>query len=413
MKRTYDIAGLGEGLSGLLVCALLATKGFSCLWVDTSPQDHKEEKWRSFIPSLVTVPFWKHTLKPLLRSIDANIPDRINMRNINFIQSLIPGERLDINPVRLYEDFTHLRRCTNKYLALADQAFINPVGLFKESKKRAPEMEIWEEVLVSGLTRTSEINYMSYLRGMCGMQGFYSTDYRLFKKVLGESLSSAKGDYIKGHDASMIYHDNQVLSLKVDDINIKARYYLTEDLSSHEDKDEAGFLLYGNYILDSQVIPVGMGDLLFISPPEDLSFPLVLRVSRAQKYTHMSLMSKINMDGSLVSFSESLSWASEMILKRLKEVIPFMDDFFLGHETLSPFNENGIKQWFMFTKDIKVPSVFTRRRFARPLDKVFACDRMKCAWLDVEGELLWGSYLVNLILAHLNRSDLIIREQMR
>ena len=34
---------------------------------------------------------------------------------------------------------------------------------------------------------------------------------------------------------------------------------------------------------------------------------------------------------------------------------------------------------------------------------------MKYAWLDVEGELLWGICLANAILKDLNRSDLIRR----
>lgn len=407
MKRTYDIAGSGEGLSGLLACALLATKGFSCLWIDTFPQGGSEEKWRDFIPFLVTAPFWEHTLKPLLRSIDVTIPDRLGMRNIGTVQSLIPGKRLDINPNALYGDDTHLRKCINRYLTLIDQAFINPGGLFRESKKGSPEMEPWEEVIVSGLTRAPGINCASYLRAMCGMQGFCNTDYRLCKEVLGEYLASTKGDYVKGSDASMMHHNDQALCLRVEDIDVKARYYLAEDIPSHKDKQGKGFVLYGNYIVETQVIPVGMGDLLFVSPPEELIFPLVLKVSRGQKYTHISLMSKIKMESSLASFSESLSWASEMILKRLKDVIPFMDDFFVGYETLSPFSKDGVRLWFTFDEHIDVPSVFARKRFAMPLDRVLACDRMKCAWLDVEGELLWGVCLANLILSNLNRTDLI------
>jgi len=408
MKRTYDIAGSGEGLSGLLACALLAAKGFSCLWIDTSsPQGDREERWRDFIPFLVTTPFWEHTLKPLLQSIDANIPGRLGMRNIGTVQTLIPGERLDINPNELYGDDTHLRKCINRYLTLIDHAFINPRGLFKESKKSSPGMEPWEEVIASGLSRATRINYMTYLRAMCGMQGFCNTDYRLCKEALGEYLASTKGNYVKSPDVSLMYHNDQALCLRVEDIDVKARYYLAENIPSHKDKEGKGFILYGNYIVETQVIPVGMGDLLFVSPQEELTFPLVLKVTRGQKYTHISLMSKIKMESSLVSFSESLSWASEMVLKRLKDVIPFMDDFFVGYETLSPFREDGVRLWFTFDEHIDVPSVFAGKRFAMPLDRVFACDRMKCAWLDVEGEVLWGVCLANLILSNLNRSDLI------
>ena len=35
MMATWDVVGAGDGISGLVASALLAGKGFSCLWADT------------------------------------------------------------------------------------------------------------------------------------------------------------------------------------------------------------------------------------------------------------------------------------------------------------------------------------------------------------------------------------------
>ncbi len=168
-------------------------------------------------------------------------------------------------------------------------------------------------------------------------------------------------------------------------------------------------MFYGKCELGKEVIPVGMGDLLVVSPSKDMDYPIVLGVKRGSPTTMITVATKIRVDSTLTSLMEQFSWASGMIMKRLKQVIPFMDDFLVNFDAVEPYDNNTIRPWFGFKENIRSPWFFSDRRYIKQVERVYLCDRTRFSWLDVEGEILWGICVANAILNELNRSDLIIR----
>lgn len=406
MRKTYDIIGCGDGLSGLVACALLAGKGFSCLWADTSA-DRETGPVQYNIPALVTKGFWDQGLKLILGSLDTSIIEELGPRRIQLMQSILPGKRVDIRPEDKYRDLALPKKLQRRYLSVLGKSMARPMSLARAPFGLVPQMESWEKLFLLGLSRTGSINYITYLRYMASLVGMYALDYQKLKDVLGSYLNSTNGDCMCCGSADHIYQGKAVKGISIDDTELASRYYLTEKVSSHTPPD--GFMFFGKCELDNQVMPVGMGDLLVVSPGSDMEYPIMLSVERGEKTAMVSIVTRVRVDSTLSSLLEQFSWASGMIMKRLKQIIPFMDGFLMNFDAVDPFVQSTIRPWFAFHDHIRAPWHFTGRHYIKIQDKVYMCDRMKYAWLDVEGELLWGICLANAILKDLNRSDLIHR----
>ena len=406
MNTTYDIIGSGDGISGLVAAALLAGKGFSCLWADTSGKDEGRPVQEN-IPALITRGFWEQGLKIILGSLDTSIIEVLRPRRIQLMQSLLPGKRIDIHPEDQYKNLTLPKKMQKRYLSLLSRSMARPMALARTPWGMIPGMEPWERNFISGLSRTGNMDYRAYLRYMTSLTGMYVFDYGEIKEVLGSYLAGTKGDYEFAADTEYLYHGREITGVKLDGKTIKARYYLTENPSESSTPD--GFMYYGKCELAKEVIPAGMGDLLVVSPTKDMDYPIVLSVKRGSPTTMITIATKIRVDNTLTSLMEQFSWASGMILKRLRQVIPFMDDFLVSFEAVEPFDHNAIRPWFGYKENIKTPWFFSAGRYIRKIEKVYFCDRTRFSWLDVEGEILWGICVANAILNELNRSDLIIK----
>ncbi|MBN2299184.1 MAG: hypothetical protein JXM72_11345 [Deltaproteobacteria bacterium] len=411
MKRTYDVIGSGEGLSGLVACALLAGKGFSCLWVDTSAKEESGHVQNN-IPSLITRGFWEQGVKPILGSLDTSIIEDLQPRKVLLMQSILPGKRVNIQPEYLYNDKDLLfpRKIQKKYLSVLGKSMIKPMSLAHAPLGLIPGMEPWEKLFCSGLSRTGSINYISYLRYMSSIMGMYTLDYGKMKDVLGSYVERAKGDYVYAGNADYLYQGKEIKGINIQNTTLAARYYLTEKNGSRTPSD--GFMFFGKCELDNEVMPVGMGDLLIVSPGSDMEYPIVLSIERGSQTAMITIVTKVRVDNTLTSFTEQFSWASCMIMKRLKQIIPFMDEFLVSYDAVDPFVNNTIRPWFAFNDRISAPWIFSGKRYIKIVDRVYACDRMKLAWLDVEGEILWGICLANAVLKELNRSDLITKNMI-
>jgi len=407
MNQTYDVVGSGEGLSGLLTCILLANKGFSCLWADTSPM-HEGCSALDDIPLFITSSFFDRGIKPILGSVDTHIVDAIRATKIDLIQSIMPGRRTDIIPERLFGDMSLPKRHMHKYLGILSRSMTSGSAIFRESRRRVPKMEPYENIIVTAMGRTGKSNYLGYLRYMTSLMGMYVTGYGELKEILGSYLKSARGEYISTQEAGLVYDNRNISGLQMNGSMIKARYYLSDDEISNNANQE-GFCLYATCELKDEVIPVGMGELLFVSPPEDLGYPIVIRVLRGEPNARLWIMTRIKGDDHpLTSRLELLSWASGMILKRLRRIVPFMNDFFVSFDMVDPYGkDNKVRPWFRYSETMRAPFVFSCKHYIRPVERLYISDRMNASWIDSEGELLWGICIANEILRDLNRSDRI------
>ncbi len=406
MNNTYDVIGAGEGMAGLVASVLLAGKGFSCLWADTSEQEEGLPVQYN-IPSLITRGFWEQGLKPILGSLDTSIIETLRPRKIRHMQSIVAGKRVDIPSGELLKNSSFHRKMQKRYLSLLARSMANPTTIMNAPIGMIPRMEPWEKEFISGLSRTTTMEYVSYLRYLTALIGMYSIDYGEMKHVLGSFLAETRGTYVCDRDVDYLSGGKDIDGVRVGGTTLKARYYLTEDLLASDAAD--GFVFYGKCELAEEVIPVGMGDLLVVSPPDDMDYPLILSVNRTSPTAMVTVVTRVRVDNTLTSLVEVFSWASGMILKRLRQIIPFMDEFLVSLDGVDPFSNNTIRPWFSYRDHARPPWFSANRRYIKPVGRIFACDRMKVAWFDVEGEILWGICVANAILKELNRSDLIIK----
>jgi hypothetical protein len=145
-----------------------------------------------------------------------------------------------------------------------------------------------------------------------------------------------------------------------------------------------------------------------ISPPQDLKFPIIAKVSRNPHSPKISIQTRVVVEQGLTSFTETVSWASGMVSKGLSRLMPFLSGPLQAFETVNPMGDDGIRPWFRFSLDVKPPSLFGWRRYICPLERTYACDRDKYACLGNEGELFWGICIANAVVKEFGRSDLVV-----
>ena len=406
MKSYFDVVGSGEGISGLVACVLLAHKGFSCLWADTG-NDEDQDPARSSIPLLVSREFWDQGIRPLLSSVDTSLPAALQPRAIGKIQSIVPGRRFDIGPALANGALSFQRKNTERYLRLLEKSMTKPGVLLRASSRTAPEVEPWQKDQITAVCRTGKPNYLSYLRWSALLSGLYTLDFTAAKHALGTYLSHNRGHCLRTERADVTLENGSAVGLSLGSTRVRSRYCMSDE-SPEKQGREGGFIFYGTCVVDEHVIPAGMGDMVIASPPEDMHYPLMLLLERREGKGIVSVTTKIPVGGMLTSHTELLSWASGMIYKRLKQVMPFLEHHFISFDVVDPFVENSTRPWFRYADEVRVPWYVSGKRYMRNGNRAFTCSGMKYGWLDMEGEILWGICTANAILKDLNRSDLIV-----
>ena len=406
MKSYFDVVGSGEGISGLVACVLLAHKGFSCLWADTG-NDEDQDPARSSIPLLVSREFWDQGIRPLLSSVDTSLPAALQPRAIGKIQSIVPGRRFDIGPALANGALSFQRKNTERYLRLLEKSMTKPGVLLRASSRTAPEVEPWQKDQITAVCRTGKPNYLSYLRWSALLSGLYALDFTAAKHALGTYLSHNRGHCLRTERADVTLENGSAVGLSLGSTRVRSRYCMSDE-SPEKQGREGGFIFYGTCVVDEHVIPAGMGDMVIASPPEDMHYPLMLLLERREGKGIVSVTTKIPVGGMLTSHTELLSWASGMIYKRLKQVMPFLEHHFISFDVVDPFVENSTRPWFRYADEVRVPWYVSGKRYMRNGNRAFTCSGMKYGWLDMEGEILWGICTANAILKDLNRSDLIV-----
>ncbi len=396
MKKSYDVVGAGESLSGLVACVLLGGKGFSCLWIDTAA-DNQKESYQNNIVGTVTSDFFDKCFRPLVRPIDLDLAESLMPQRIGAVQSIVPGTRIDLAAEESFCDPVRLTECSQKYQDIVKSAMNKPWQTFNIEKTAPPALEGWQLNALNGFSRTLRGGKLSYLRMMTAMRGLYRLGYGEFKDVLGDSLASGKGDYVKLGGVNLKFSNNQAGGLKFGDSLLKGRYYLNE---MHDYGRSECLSLYFSYEVDQEAIPVGMADMAILSPPAGMVAPVTLHISRSGAIAHINASTKVDKYD-----AAQMDKYAARVRDRIVQVIPFMDNYKVRGQQADACEDNRPKQWFLSCENVKAPGFLGRKKFINPAEKVFACDRLKDAGLDIEGEILWGVCIANGILKDLNRSD--------
>ena len=404
MKRTYDIGCFGEGIAGLMASVLLAGRGFACLWIDTALSGDDESGLQD-VPTLITTELWEKGLTPLINGVDTALLQDVHPRRMQRVQCLVPGRRLEVDTGRQARDQGNLRRNTRPYLDLMTRAMTKPMVLSRAARARAPHLEDWQELMARGLSASATLDRLTHAHAQCALSGMSVLDYGRLKESLGAFLPRSSGDYVKLAGVELLGRNEEVLGLKFGDQVMKARYYFSERYRGRPEGE--GFRFVVRYDLRAEVLPAAMGDLVIASPPRDMAYPLTMVLDRRQDVATLWVTTPVRRDNTLTSLTELISWAAEMVLRRVREIVPFIDAYLIGTAVIDPQEEGTIRPWFTFAQQASLPSLLRRRRFLQPMERLYACDRSRHPWLDLEGALAWGIALANAVLRELNRSDLI------
>jgi hypothetical protein len=251
-----------------------------------------------------------------------------------------------------------------------------------------------------------EIGHATYLHRLASILGLRIIDFGRMKEILGSHLSGRDGDYLKDSNVEFITSGGETLGLDMNGTVFKAHHYLTEDPPGSSSCD--GFLLYGRCEVKGKGVAPWMEDqIVVILPHEDLNYPVVLTMLKGIPRAKMMIFTKITTDNNLISLTEIFSWASGMVFKLISRIFSSVEVSIQGFETVNPITNNAIRPYFRFSETIKAPSLFSRRRYINPQERMYVCDRDKYSYLGADGEFFWGVCIANAILRDLRRSDLI------
>jgi hypothetical protein len=398
VKKTFDVIGYGEGISGLFVCVLLASKGMKCLWVDTAQQKPGSMLWAD-TPYILTETFFRELLEPVLSRIDQHMKNSLESEHGHIMQFM---GWTDAGQTQC--DHSRVQKFKGKYLHLLKKSLSKPRLYLKELRSSAAASGKWEDVIGSALS-IPEAGRLAQMKAYVSTLGMSSIELGKIKAAFIAYLKRSMGEYTEDPGAVLVMSGKEVLGLKLNEGIYKGNYYLTEDAAGQGPCH--GFYYYGQCRARLGMIPKGVGDLMVISPPEDLKYPIILKVNRNPHSPTLTIQTKITLEPGLSSLTEIISWASGMIAKRLSQVMPFLSVPLQALEVVNPLSNETIRPWFHFSEDLRPPSLFGWRHYITPIERIYACDRDKYACLGNEGDFFWGICIANAVLKKAGRSDLI------
>jgi hypothetical protein len=403
VKRTYDVIGSGDGISGFFVCVLLASKGMKCLWVDTAQQKPESMLWAD-TPLILTETFFRNLLEPVLNKIDRHMKNSLEPEQGLIMQFMGSTDAPTADDGQTQRDHSRVQKLNGKYLALLKKSLSKPQLYLRELRSSTVTSGKWEDVIGSALS-TPEAGRMAQMKAYVSTLGMSAMELGKIKAAFKAYLQRNMGEYREDPGAELVMSEKEVLGLKLNEGIYKADCYLTEDPPGQGPCH--GFYFYGQCRARLGMIPEGLGDLIVISAPEDLKYPIILKVNRNPHNPTLTVQTKIPLEPGLTSFTEIISWASGMITKRLSRIMPFLSGYLQAFEVVNPLSHDTIRPWFSFSEDVRPPSLFNWRRYITPIERIYACDRDKYACLGNEGDFFWGICIANTVLKKVGRSDLI------
>ncbi len=301
-------------------------------------------------------------------------------------------------------DYSRVQKLNDKYLTLLKKSLPKPRLYLRELRSSAVTYGKWEGVIGSALS-TPEAGRMAQMKAYVSTLGMSAMELGKIKEAFKAYLYRSMGEYREDPSAELVMNKKEVLGLKLNEGIYRGDCYLTEDPPGQGPYH--GFYFYGQCKARLGMIPKGVEDLLVISPPEDLKYPIIIKVNRNPHNPTLTVQTKITLEPGLTSFTEIISWASGMITKRLSRIMPFLSGPLHAFEVVNPLSHETIRPWFRFSEAVNPPSLFHWRRYITPIERIYACDRDKYACLGNEGDFFWGICIANAVLKEAGRSDLI------
>jgi len=403
VKGTYDVIGAGEGIAGLFASVLLAARGLSCLWVDASPQ-RPGTTLPEDTPLLLTEAFYQEILVPVLSRVDKRLAGTLDVEH-----------GLSADWVEA-EDLAHERSCragttpaaagrgVSGYVPLLRRSLTRPGRYLRRLGGRHATRDVRGQDPCAASSPPGT-GLAGRYRGEVSALGMCALAHGAVKTALESCLARARGRLVRSPGAAILTRDGAVLGMPLEDVVHVGHSYLTEDPPG--ETPHHGFYLYGRCRAPLDMLPPGMGDLLVIPPPVEMRSPLVLKVNRHTPDPSISIFTRAHAEEGLASFTEAVSWASGMVVKRVSRVLPFLAAAMQTFEAVNPLQGGTVRPWFRFSDDVRPPSLFGARRYISPLERMYALDRDKYACLGDDGDFFWGICIANAVLRDLGRSDLI------
>jgi len=402
MRKTYDVIGIGEGIAGLLACTLLAARGLSCLWIDSSPESPGASLAHD-APLLLTGSFFRDILTPVLSRLDRRMVKGLGAeQNLNVQWADTEGSPLVTFSARDVD--TSLARGRNRsYISLLGKSLSRPGRYLRELNSRPRASNGWERAIGAALS-SPEAGRLSLLRTYASTLGMCAVEHGRARAELEDCLRRGNGASVRTRSAETVMNEREILGVRFDDVIHQAGCYLIEALPV--ETPYSGFYLYGRCRAPLGMLPDGMGDLLILSPPPELKYPLILKVNRNPQAPTLSVSARVHVETGLTSVTETVSWASGMAVKRISRLLPFFSTALQAFEIVNPMEEGAIRPWFRFSEDVRPPSLFRSRHYIRPREGTYALDRDKYACLGNDGDFFWGICIANALLNDLGRSDI-------
>jgi len=401
VKRHFDVIGSGEGLAGLFACSLLASRKLRCLWVDTTPKTPGRALWPD-TPLLLTDAFLQGILAPVCSRVDPRMMARLDVQRRITIRLVDAPDGPQAFPTGQGVMPLASRSLCERYLSLLRTSLVRP-GRYLRCLGRSADPEPWELALASVLGGTGA-GRVARWRAHAAAMGMSAVAAGTVRDVLRAWMATNRSECALSTDAQILMHGRDVVGFRLEDSVHAGQRYLAEDMPA--ERNDRGFHLYGQCRLAPGMKPFDDGELLIVSPPPELDCPIAVKTTRDPDTPAVSICTRVIPDPGLTSCTETVSWASGMVVKRLSRVLPSLAQALQTFEVVDPLEEGAVRPWFRFTRNIHAPSLFGVRRYIRPLEKLFAIDRDKYACLGDDGDFFWGICIANAILKDLGRSDL-------
>ena len=258
MKRTYDVIGSGDGISGLFVCVLLASKGMKCLWVDTAQQKPESMLWAD-TPLILTETFFRNLLEPVLNKIDRHMKNSLEPEQGLIMQFMGSTDAPTADDGQTQRDHSRVQKLNGKYLALLKKSLSKPQLYLRELRSSTATSGKWEDVIGSALS-TPEAGRMAQMKAYVSTLGMSAMELGKIKAAFKAYLQKSMGEYREDPGAELVMSGKEVLGLKLNEGIYKGDCYLTEDAPGQGPYH--GFYFYGQCRARLGMIPEGLGDLI-------------------------------------------------------------------------------------------------------------------------------------------------------
>ena len=116
---------------------------------------------------------------------------------------------------------------------------------------------------------------------------------------LSAYLKGNRSDSIRDPSAVLVVNGKEVLGMKLEEAVYKGLCFCKDP---PEQRPYHGFYFYGQCRARLALFPRGVGDLVLVSPPDDLKYPIIVKVDRNPYAPKITIQTRVNLEPGLTSF---------------------------------------------------------------------------------------------------------------